>query len=75
MALEDSLTTSPAGFTADGKTLYWIDSRGRNTAALIAQDVVDGQHDGARREPQGGHQRHADQPQDRFRSKPIAPNI
>ncbi len=29
----------PAGFTTDGKTLYWIDSRGRNTAALIAQDV------------------------------------
>ena len=42
VTLEDSLTTSPAGFTADGKTLYWIDSRGRNTAALIAQDVVTG---------------------------------
>ena len=42
VGLEDSLTTSPAGFTADGKTLYWIDSRGRNTAALIAQDVATG---------------------------------
>ena len=42
VALEDSLTTSPAGFTADGKTLYWIDSRGRNTAALVAQDVGSG---------------------------------
>ncbi|MGN3973869.1 S9 family peptidase [Tsuneonella sp. SYSU-LHT278] len=41
-ALEDSLTTSPAGYTADGKTLYWIDSRGRNTAALIAQDTATG---------------------------------
>ena len=41
-ALEDSLTTAPAGYTADGKTLYWIDSRGRNTAALIAQDVASG---------------------------------
>ncbi len=40
--LEDSLTTQPAGYTTDGKTLYWIDSRGRNTAALIAQDVVSG---------------------------------
>ena len=40
--LEDSLTTNPAGYTADGKTLYWIDSRGRNTAALIAQDVASG---------------------------------
>ena len=34
ITLEDSLTTQPAGYTADGKTLYWIDSRGRNTAAL-----------------------------------------
>lgn len=41
--LEDSLTTSPAGFTTDGKTMYWIDSRGRNTAALVAQDVATGQ--------------------------------
>ena len=41
-SLEDSLTTQPAGFTVDGKTLYWIDSRGRNTAALIAEDVASG---------------------------------
>jgi len=41
--LEDSLTTSPAGFTTDGKTLYWLDSRGRNTAALIAMDVETGE--------------------------------
>ncbi|NMW30792.1 S9 family peptidase [Altererythrobacter sp. RZ02] len=41
--LEDSLTTQPAGFTTDGKTMYWIDSRGRNTAALIAQDVATGE--------------------------------
>ncbi|MBD58669.1 MAG: S9 family peptidase, partial [Citromicrobium sp.] len=36
--LEDSLTTSPAGFTRDGNTLYWLDSRGRDTAALVAMD-------------------------------------
>ncbi|WP_205214885.1 S9 family peptidase [Altererythrobacter sp. ZODW24] len=42
-ALEDSLTTQPAGFTNDGKTMYWIDSRGRNTAALIAEDVATGE--------------------------------
>ena len=42
ITLEDSSTTSPAGFTTDGKTLYWLDSRGRNTAALIAQDVASG---------------------------------
>jgi len=41
--LEDSLTTQPAGFTTDGTTMYWIDSRGRNTAALIAQDVATGE--------------------------------
>lgn len=40
--LEDSMTTNLAGFTHDGKTLYWIDSRGRNTAALIAEDVASG---------------------------------
>jgi dipeptidyl aminopeptidase/acylaminoacyl peptidase len=40
--LEDSLTTSPAGYTTDGNTLYWIDSRGRNTAALVAVDTATG---------------------------------
>jgi dipeptidyl aminopeptidase/acylaminoacyl peptidase len=42
VTLEDSQTTFPAGFTTDGKTLYWIDSRGRDTAALVAQDVATG---------------------------------
>ncbi len=41
--LADSLTTSPAGYTTDGGTLYWIDSRGRNTAALIAEDTKSGE--------------------------------
>ena len=41
--MEDSLTTSPAGFTTDGKTMYWYDSRGRNTAALVAMDVATGE--------------------------------
>ncbi|MFZ9993406.1 MAG: S9 family peptidase [Steroidobacteraceae bacterium] len=40
--LEDSLTTQPVGFTTNGNTLYWIDSRGRDTAALVAQDVASG---------------------------------
>ena len=40
--LEDSLSTGPAGYTTDGKTLYWIDSRGRDTAALIAEDTATG---------------------------------
>ena len=41
--MEDSLTTNPAGYTTDGSTLYWLDSRGRNTAALYAEDVASGQ--------------------------------
>jgi dipeptidyl aminopeptidase/acylaminoacyl peptidase len=39
---DDARTTGPAGFTADGKILYWLDSRGRDTAALTAQDVATG---------------------------------
>jgi dipeptidyl aminopeptidase/acylaminoacyl peptidase len=38
--LEDAFTTFPAGFSTDGTTLYWIDSRGRDKAALIAEDVA-----------------------------------
>ena len=41
--LEDSLTTSTAGYTYDGKTLYWLDSRGRDTAALIAENTETGE--------------------------------
>ncbi len=41
--LEDSLSTTVAGYTTDGKTLYWIDSRGRNTAALIAENTETGE--------------------------------
>lgn len=41
--LADSLTTSPAGFTRDGSTLYWTDSRGRDTAALTATDMATGE--------------------------------
>ena len=36
---EDSITTSTRNISADGKTLYWIDSRGRDKAALVAQDI------------------------------------
>ena len=42
VGLDDSLSTAPLGYTADGKTLYWLDSRDRETAALIAQDVATG---------------------------------
>lgn len=42
IAFEDSMTTQPAGYSTDGKVLYWVDSRGRNTAAVIAQDLTTG---------------------------------
>jgi dipeptidyl aminopeptidase/acylaminoacyl peptidase len=38
---EDSLTTQPAGFATDG-TLYMLDSRGRDKAALTAVDLETG---------------------------------
>jgi len=38
----DASTTAPLDFTHDGKTLYWLDSRGRDTAALIAEDLATG---------------------------------
>lgn len=42
-AMEDSMTTAPAGYTVDGALLYWLDARGRNTAALYAQDTASGE--------------------------------
>ena len=38
-SLEDS-ATSPLGYTADGKTLYWTDSRERDTTAVFAEDTA-----------------------------------
>ncbi|TDI47183.1 MAG: S9 family peptidase [Acidobacteria bacterium] len=36
---EDSLTTQPIGFDESGDTLYMLDSRGRNTSALMAVNL------------------------------------
>ncbi|MEM6584412.1 MAG: prolyl oligopeptidase family serine peptidase, partial [Pseudomonadota bacterium] len=41
-AMEDSLTTTPSGYSNDGSILYWLDSRDRDTAALFAQDTQTG---------------------------------
>ena len=41
----DSLTTNALGFTRDGKTLYMIDSRDRDTAALYAVNWADGKRE------------------------------
>ena len=42
VSFDDAPTVNPLRFTADGETLYWIDSRGRDTAALVAQDMASG---------------------------------
>jgi len=42
VAMDDSLTTGMSGYTTDGATLYWLDSRERDTAALFAEDVATG---------------------------------
>jgi dipeptidyl aminopeptidase/acylaminoacyl peptidase len=39
---EDSITTNAVGISVDGKTLYWVDSRGRDKTALVAQDLATG---------------------------------
>ncbi len=39
VAFEDADTSGPAGFAPDGKTLYWTETRGRDTAALVALDL------------------------------------
>ncbi len=43
MPQADALTTQASGFDASGKTLYWIDSRGRDTAAVFAQNTDTGE--------------------------------
>ncbi|HEY8518748.1 MAG TPA: S9 family peptidase [Gammaproteobacteria bacterium] len=40
---EDALTTGFAGITADGNTIYMLDSRERNTGALFALDAETGE--------------------------------
>lgn len=38
--MEDGMTTETWAFDASGKTLYMADSRGRNTAAVVAVDMA-----------------------------------
>ncbi|HZF96336.1 MAG TPA: S9 family peptidase [Allosphingosinicella sp.] len=40
---EDLQTTNAIGFNRADTALYWVDSRGRNTAALVRMDPVTGQ--------------------------------
>jgi dipeptidyl aminopeptidase/acylaminoacyl peptidase len=39
---EDAQTTQPQHIAADGQTMYWTDTRGRDKAALVAQNLVTG---------------------------------
>src|SRR5215468_1551894 len=38
----DVMTTRPIEFSDDGRELYWLDSRGRDKAAVVAQDMTTG---------------------------------
>lgn len=40
--VDDAQSTSPVGFNRDGTSLYWIDSRGRDTAALKRMNLATG---------------------------------
>ncbi len=39
---EDAMTSGPAGFDKTARTLYFEDSRNRNTAGLFAMNLDDG---------------------------------
>ena len=39
---EDAIATRAIEFSADGSELYWLDSRGRDTVAVVAQDLASG---------------------------------
>jgi len=38
----DVMSTRPIEFSDDGRELYWLDSRGRDKAAVVAQDMTTG---------------------------------
>jgi dipeptidyl aminopeptidase/acylaminoacyl peptidase len=40
--MADAMGTRPIHFSDDGKELFWLDSRGRDKAALVAQDLARG---------------------------------
>jgi dipeptidyl aminopeptidase/acylaminoacyl peptidase len=39
---EDAMATRPIEISHDDRELYWLDSRGRDTAAVVAQDLESG---------------------------------
>jgi dipeptidyl aminopeptidase/acylaminoacyl peptidase len=42
IGVDDAKATSAIEFSDDGRELYWLDSRGRDTAAALAQDLESG---------------------------------
>ena len=42
LSLADAMSTQPVEFSDDSKELYWLDSRGRDKAAAVAQDLATG---------------------------------
>ena len=40
--MSDAFTTRPLEFSDDGGTLYWLDTRGRDKAAVVSQDMATG---------------------------------
>jgi dipeptidyl aminopeptidase/acylaminoacyl peptidase len=42
VSAEDATATRAIELSADGRELYWLDSRGRDTAAVVAQDLKRG---------------------------------
>jgi dipeptidyl aminopeptidase/acylaminoacyl peptidase len=42
VGMDDAQTTQPLRIAADGQTMYWTDSRGRDKAALVAQNLASG---------------------------------
>jgi dipeptidyl aminopeptidase/acylaminoacyl peptidase len=42
IGFDDLLTTRAVEISEDGTELYWLDSRGRDTAAVVAQNLEDG---------------------------------
>jgi hypothetical protein len=61
----DAVTTRPVEFSDDGTELYWLDSRGRDKAAVVAQDMATGALRDPRRGRAGrfrGHQGPSGQP-------------
>ena len=40
--MADTMNTRAVGFSDDGRELFWLDSRSRDTAAVVAQDLASG---------------------------------